>query len=181
MPAFLENYSPNQLVAVFATAGGAVCLLVMILAITWYHLRALADATALQRERLNVESGLKRELIQRGLPPHELEQTIKLLRLDEPPPPPPSQQRPGVDYVAEFVKMAVQLPKLPPEGLEEIIALVRAADEPHQRNAVTVVAGFVLQEIEGPVALAALRSLLRPAEKPRVDGLPLELSSHITR
>jgi hypothetical protein len=153
----------------------------MILTITWYNLRALADATALQRERLNVEAGLKRELIQRGLPPHELEQAVKLLKLDEPPPPPPGQRRASADLVGEFVRMAVQIPRLPPEGLEEMIALVRAADAATQLNAVNVVTALAIQEVDGPVALAALRSLLRPAEKPRTDGVPLELSSHITR
>jgi hypothetical protein len=179
MPAFLENYSPGQMFALLATLGGAVCLLAMILTIYWYNMRVLAESTALQRERLNAEAGLKRELIQRGLPPHELEHTIKLLKLDEPPPPAPGQI--GDDHEAAFIKWVVQLDKMPPEGVEEVIALLRAADEARKRNAVIVVAEFVAQGVEGPVALAALRSLLRPPEKPREEMKAFELAERITR
>jgi hypothetical protein len=35
--------------------------------------------------------------------------------------------------------------------------------------------------VEGPVAAAALRSLLRPEVKPREEGRPLELAERITR
>jgi hypothetical protein len=181
MPAFLLTWPPEQVLILALILSGAVCLLALILAVLRYNMRVLTDATLLQRERLEADLALKRELIQRGLPPQELEQTIKLLKLDEPPSVAPHQPGEAEAAEAEFVKAAVLLEKVPPEGLEEVVALLRAADEPRKCNALSVVREFVDNGVEGPVALAALRSLLRSEEKPRGDGRPLELSTHITR
>jgi hypothetical protein len=179
MSDFFANWSPGQFLALVAIVLGAVCLIAITLTTYGYNLRALADSTALQRERFNADLALKRDLLQRGLSPQELEQTIKLLKLDEPPPLPvsgPSEE----DAEVEFCALATHLEQLSPQALEEVIALVRAADAGHKRTALAVLRNLVARGVEGPVALAAIRSVCRPRERLRDEAKPLELSAHVT-
>jgi hypothetical protein len=181
MAAFFDSWSPGQFLALVATVAGSVSLVILILTVYGYNLRALADATALRREQLNAEMSLKRELIQRGRPPLELEHAIKLLKLDEPPPAPNTPDPFGDWGEAEFAKRAASLEKITPEDLEEVIALVRAVDGPRKRAALSVLAALADQGVEGPVAVAAIRSLFRSTERPNGDAVPQELESHVTR
>jgi hypothetical protein len=152
-----------------------------------YAFRVQADATALARERLDAQFALKRELIQRGLPPQELEQAIKLLRLDEPPDETlraAAKRRRGEltdqDLVGEMITHLAALDGISPQDLEQVIGLVRAADYDTKGVALNLVAGLA-QSAEADVVLTAVRSLCRPAEKPRPEVKSLELSEHITR
>jgi hypothetical protein len=180
MPAFLDaNWSPMELFPLVVAVAGAVSLIVLILTIYGYNLRALADATALQRERLNAETALKRELIQRGLAPPELEQTVKLLNLDESPPAAPNPS--GESSDAEFAKLLFSLEGITPQAIEEIITLVRTVDGPRRRAALSVINELMERGVEaGPFAVAAIRSLCRPPTLPLEEAKPLDLSSHVT-
>jgi hypothetical protein len=152
-----------------------------------YAFRVQADATALARERIDAQVALKRELIQRGLPPQELEQAIKLLKLDEPPDETPQaagKRRRGEltdqDLVGEMISHLAALDGISPQDLEQVIGLVRAADYDTKGAALNLVA-VLAQSAEAEIVLAAVRSLCRPADKPRLEVKSLELSEHITR
>jgi hypothetical protein len=180
MIGFFDTWTPGQFLALVATVAGAVSLIVLILTVYGYNLRALADATALQRERLQAETSLKRELSQRGLPPQELEQAVKVLHLDEPP---PAARVPDNELSeAEFATIVCSLEGITPQAVEEILTLVRAADGTGKRTALSVIQGLMGRGVEaGPLALAAVRSLCRPTERPPEEAQMLELSSHVTR
>jgi hypothetical protein len=190
MPAFLLNWPPGEVLLLALILSGAVCLLALILAVLRYNMRALTDATLLQRERLEAEVALKRELIQRGLPVEELEKAIQLLKLDEPPP--AAANRPlstltGGQLDAEIVEHLALLEEVSPEGIEQAISLVRAADRDGKEAAHALLENLHAKkeiqgiETQGEVVLAAVRSLCRPANKPREDGKALELAERITR
>jgi hypothetical protein len=189
MPAFLLNWPPDQVLLLALIVAGATCLIVMILAILRYNMRALTDATALQRERLNAAVALKRELIQRGLPPQELEQAVKLLKLDEEPAVAPAWPRPQQtdgQLNAGIAEQLALLEEVSPEGIEQVISLVRVADRNGKEAALELLENLQAKrdegaETQGEVVLAAVRSLCRPANKLREDGKPLELAERITR
>jgi hypothetical protein len=190
MPAFLETWPPDKVLILALIVAGATCLIVLILAILRYNMRALADATALQRERLN----LKRELIQRGLPAQELEQAITLLKLNEDPAAAAAWARPKrfdgqptdgqIDAgVAEHLAL---LDEVSPERLEQTISLVRATDRDGKEAALALLENLQEKreegvEPQGEVVLAAVRSLCRPADKPREEGKSVEIAERITR
>jgi hypothetical protein len=191
MPAFPSNWSPAEVGLLVTILSGAVCLLALILAVLRYNLRALADATALKREYLNAEVALKRDLIQRGLPVEEMEKAIQLLKLEEPPAAaanrPPSTLT-GGQLDAEIVEHLALLEGVSPDGIEQVISLVRVADRDGKEAARVLLENLQAKkelegiETQGEVVLAAVRSLCRPSEKPREEAkLPLELSSRITR
>src|SRR4051812_37203536 len=90
MSELIEKLSPPQLTAVLCSFAGAVALVVFILAVLYYQLRALADQTALARERQSAdvamqkeqvaaEIALKQELVKRNLPPEELKLVLETL------------------------------------------------------------------------------------------------------
>jgi hypothetical protein len=143
----------------------------------------------LQRERLDAQVALKRELIQRGLPPHELEQAIRLLKLDEEPQAVPAPEMPrsyegksDQQLVAEVAGLLAGFVEVSAKDVEQILGLVRDAD----RDTKLVAIEF-LESMAGSagteLVLASVRSLCQPAAKarPAADNIPLELSSHITR
>jgi hypothetical protein len=189
MPAFLETWPPEKVLVLALIVAGAVCLIVMVLAILRYNMRALTDATELQRERLNAEVTLKRELIQRGLPAEELEKAIQLLKLDEPPAPVsrPLSTRTGGQLDGEIVEHLALLEEVSPEGIEQAVSLVRAADRDGKEAALALLENLHEKkqeegiETQGEVVLAAVRSLCRPAEKPREEAKALELAERFTR
>jgi hypothetical protein len=198
MPGFLQTWPPEQVLVLALIVAFAACLLVLILAVLRYNLRALADATALQREQLNANGALarerlsavctlKRELLQRGLPPHELEQAIQLLKLDEPPDVVPALKLPrnntgktDQQLEAEILARLAVLDNVDPVELQEIGGLLRGAGRETKEATLSLV-GELEENAGGDVVVAAVRSLCRPAEKPPANGLPLETSSRITR
>jgi hypothetical protein len=164
-------------------------LLVFMLSSFRYHARVQADATALARERLAAQIALKRELIQRGLSPQELEQAVKLLKLDEEPAPKPAPPLPrshegksDQQLVAEVAAWLAGQDGVAAEDLEQVLGLVRDADRETKIAALDLLEN-IAAAAETDLVLASVRSLCQPAAKtrPPADGMPLELSSHITR
>ena len=163
-------------------------VLVPVLASFRQARRAQADATLLARERLEAQVALKRELIQRGLPPHELEQTIKLLKLDELAEEPPDATSRGRNarkseqqLEADILEGLALLDGVSPEDVEQSFALLRGADREKKMAVLDLVGKLRFSSAEASVILAAVRSLCQPAETPREELPSLEISSHIKR
>src|SRR5436309_1269751 len=88
MSELIEKLNAQQLTALLCSVAGAVVLVVFILAVLHYQLRALADQTALarerqtadvamQREQVAADIALKQELVKRNLPPEELKLVLE--------------------------------------------------------------------------------------------------------
>jgi hypothetical protein len=184
MSAFLQSEYGFFFVSILIFFG---FLLVFMLSSFRYHARVQADATALARERLAAQVALKRELIQRGLPPHELEQALRLLKLDEEPqtapaPAPPRSYEGKSDQqlVAEVAARLAGEDEVSAQDLEHVLGLVRDADRDTKVAALDLLEN-IAASAETDLVLASLRSLCQPVEKPHAVDKPLELSSHITR
>ena len=61
MSELFERLNPSQLTAVLCSFAGAVTLVVFILSVLHYQLRALSDQTALERERQNADIAMQKE------------------------------------------------------------------------------------------------------------------------
>jgi hypothetical protein len=66
MEALLERLTPGQIIAVISILSGSVVAIVLIVAITKFQFQALADATELQREKLQANLALKQSLVERA-------------------------------------------------------------------------------------------------------------------
>ena len=86
MEALFDRLSAGQLVAVISILVGGIVAITMIVAIAKYQFQALADETALSREKQQAEVALKQRMIDRGTngasPPASLD---ALLAFDMPP------------------------------------------------------------------------------------------------
>jgi hypothetical protein len=77
MELLLERLSPGQIVAVISVVCGCVVGLAMIVAITKYQFQALADHTALKREKLQANIAYRKEVLERGgTPPTSLDDLL---------------------------------------------------------------------------------------------------------
>ena len=65
MELLIERLSPGQLVAVISVISGCTVAIVMILAITWYQLQALANDTGLKREKQQAEIAMRQKAFER--------------------------------------------------------------------------------------------------------------------
>jgi hypothetical protein len=175
----LENWPPSYVLGLASIVCGALCMIVFILSIFLYNYRALGHSTALQRERQNADLALKRELIQRGLPPQDLEQAIKVLQLDRSTTSPASEADsadPDEQIEAAILARFAWFQELSPRDIEEAGTLVRAADR-RRKEAVL----YILNQQDPantPAAdmLAAIRSLCRPTERSREA---MDLNPHV--
>lgn len=148
MFAVLADQSPQEFMAMIY--GGALVAIVLILT-TWnYYVRALADETALKRERQEAELALKRELIQKGLSTDELARRLELLRLDEPR---------DTDAEANLVKNLALLPDLPGETIESTLNLIHGIGPARQQAILGVVEELIGQDAASPAVIAAVRSM----------------------
>jgi hypothetical protein len=82
----LERLSSGQIVAVISILVGGIVALAMIFAITKYQFQALADETALNREKQQAQITLKQKMIERGANGATAASDLdSLLALDVPP------------------------------------------------------------------------------------------------
>ena len=93
MAEFFQSWTPGQLLLLVMTVGITATVLVFILSIAQYQLKALADHTALERERMQAGFTLRQELVRRGLPANELHAALLALGLEPADPAAPSFAR----------------------------------------------------------------------------------------
>src|SRR4051794_33195849 len=97
MSELFDKLTPPQMTAVLCTVAGVVALVVFIVSIWSYQVRALADYTALQRERqaadiamqkdqVQADIALKQELVRRNLPAAELKLALEAIESTSPAP-----------------------------------------------------------------------------------------------
>lgn len=152
----LERLSPSQLTALVATVVGSVVLIVFIAAVWHYQSRALADETALKRERQQAEFALRQEVLKRNLPPAELRTALDTLGLEG------AGGDLDADDRAALIKNLVYCAEgAPPTAIEETVALVAAADPVTRRGVFLALTDLVEDESQGEHVLATIRALCR--------------------
>jgi len=177
MGTFLAHWAPTEILFLFGLCALVVSILALILAVYRYNVRALADQTALQRDRQQAEMALKRELIQRGLPAQELERYVDLLRLaDQQPASPtsfkpasPSPSREGAGFSdeglrAQLAQSIASLEDVSAEEIEQTLALVMAVDRDRQTAVLNLIEELSANETNPEATLAAVRALCRPSQ-----------------
>ena len=81
METLLERLSPPQIIALVSILSGSVVALALIAAITKFQFQALADATELEREKLQAELALKQAVVERAASAAEGVEALR--KLDE--------------------------------------------------------------------------------------------------
>lgn len=179
MGTFFAHWTPTELLYLVGICALLVSILAIILAVYRYSVRALADQTALQRDRQQADLALKRELIQRGLPSPELERYVDLLRLaDRLPAPISSPGATGPSDEGLQVKLAesiASLEEISPSEIEQTMALLVTADRDRQAAVLSLIEELTSNDINPKATLAAVRSLCRPSEgSSRIMTAPLQ-------
>jgi hypothetical protein len=185
-----DKLTPSQLTAVICTLAGAVALVAMITAIWSYQVRALADQTALERERLQadiamqkeqVQAGIamKQELLKRNLPPAELKLALEAIDAssasseaegeDEPA---DSGTEGGTDENAALVlkQLASCADAVDSETVEETIALVAATDPAALGTLGDVLNDCISNDKDGDTIYAIARAFCKANPKPVDDA-----------
>jgi hypothetical protein len=166
MSEIFDKLTSPQLTAVICTVAGVVALVVFIISIWSYQVRALAEETALQRERQNAdiamqkeqvqaEIAMKQELVKRNLPPEELRLVLETIGTVSVASPGSEEEYQGEEEEEEedddrreaatrVLKVLAVCDCGDNQLVEETVALVAAADTP----SLEILAG-VLEESAG--------------------------------
>lgn len=156
MSEFFDKLTPPQLTAVICTVSGVAALVAMITAIWSYQVRALADETALARERqvadiamqkeqVQADIALKQELVRRNLPAAELKLALEAIESSSPAYDAEDEDGDGGDAAARVLKILGAVgDDVDGEVVEETVALVAATNP-----AVLPTLADVLEECHG--------------------------------
>lgn len=160
MTEFFDKWTPGQFTLLVMTVGIAVTLVVFILAITHYQMRALADSSALERERLAAGQALRLELLRRNLPPTDLKLALDALGLEA------GAVPPAADTAQAVANLLACAGDASPAEVEEGTALVVGAGPDERRVAAEVLQKAADEGQAGPAVLAVVRAVCRPAAGP---------------
>jgi len=173
MSELFERLNPSQLTAVLCSFAGAVTLVVFILSVLHYQLRALSDQTALERERQNAdiamqkeqvmsEIALKQELVKRNLPPEELRLVLETLGAVSAAPEPEAAEEEsaagGEDQAARVLKQLAYYGDVDGDTIEETVALVAATDPSALGTLAEVLDDCIANDHSGDVAYSIARA-----------------------
>ena len=156
MELLLERLSPGQIVAVISVVCGCVVGLAMIVAITKYQFQALADDTALRREKLQANIAYRQKLLERGeTPPADLDELLK-----------PDREGDGAEEASDEdenlnAELAKRLGSLDADGreIEETLSRAMAADPARKLTIIQVLDELLGIEAPPAAILAAVRPL----------------------
>lgn len=159
MDLLLERLSSGQIVAVISVVCGCVVGITMIVAIAKYQFQALADDTALKRDKQLAELAMKQKLFERGLV--DGASLDKLLTPEG-----------GVLGDEDAVHLNAELAKrfgalvLEDEGrLEETLTLAMMTDNARKASIVGVMDELIANSAPHTAILAAVRPLCVPSAK----------------
>lgn len=170
MAEFFQSWSPYQFTMLVMTVCITAGVIVFILSIAHYQLRALADHTALERERAQAAFALRQDLVRRGLPAAELRASLDALGPE-----------PGGPAVADGELTAKLLQGLMACGqgvsaadIEATVAAVAAADPATRRAVAKLLESAADEGYEGEPVFATVRAVCRaagpkPAAGPKAD------------
>jgi hypothetical protein len=181
MDTFLQKWTPTEVLYLVGLCAVSLSVLALILAVYRYNARALADDMALKRERQQAELTLAKELVQRGLPAHDVAHYLELLS-------PPKPNAPAVRWPqatsnlsdeqvrARLATSLASLEDVPPQEIEQTMALVMGADRDRQNAALSVVEELGGSGASTAVVLATVRSLCSPSgpNGANASGMPSE-------
>jgi hypothetical protein len=151
MDALIEKLSSGQIVAVISIISGAAVALAMIVAIAKYQFQALADDTALKRERQQAELALHEKMIGRddaaGEPLAPLAGT-------------PGQPNLDVQLAKRFGTLG-----LDQDEIERALGRALAADPQRKRMTLEVMDELTGYHASPEAVLAAIRPLCVPVRR----------------
>jgi hypothetical protein len=158
MEMLLERLSPGQIVAVISVVCGCVVGLAMIVAITKYQFQALADYTALKREKLLANIAYRKELLERGqTPPASLDELLTPDAEEEEEEDEEEGEYGEAQLDAELAKRFGML-DLSSSDIEATLARAMAV-EPARKSAII---GVMDELLENDAAHAAILAAVRP-------------------
>ena len=161
MDALFERLSPGQIVAVISVVCGSLVAALLIFAVTKYQFQALADETALQRERQQAEFALRDKLIDRG---GATEANVDaLLNLEDAEEEYEEGDAESVDLDGELAKRFGQL-TVDAGEIEEVLRQALASDAERQQAIIDVMDALFEADAAPEAILAAVRPLCRPAD-----------------
>ncbi|MBX9579444.1 MAG: hypothetical protein K2X87_03975 [Gemmataceae bacterium] len=164
MAEFFDRWSPGQFTLLVMTVGIAAAVVVFILSVAHYQLRALADHTALERERAQAGFALREQLVRRNLPAAELQAALVALGLEAVG---SSRATPDDDQTADLLKGLLACGEgVEAEDMEATAALAAAADPATRRALARVLADAAENGYEGERVFAAVRAVGKAARKP---------------
>jgi hypothetical protein len=166
MEMLLERLSSGQIVAVISVVCGCTVGIAMIVAITKYQFQALADDTALRREKLQAAIAYRQKLLDRGeTPPASLDELLTPessgvgCEVEESP-----EEQQNAELARQF-----GLLDLPGNQIEETLTRAMATDPARKATIIAVMDELLENGAPHMAILAAVRPLCpagAPAPKP---------------
>jgi hypothetical protein len=151
MDALLEKLNAGQIIALVSILVGGIVAVTMIVAITKYSFQALADETALKREKQQADMALRAKLIQAREASGDKASVAELLAL--------GSSRPEPDELnAELAKRFGQL-DADAGDIERALQRALATDAEHKRMIVAVMDDLLENGASYEAILAAVRPL----------------------
>jgi hypothetical protein len=151
MDALLEKLSAGQIIALVSIISGAIVVLAMIIAITKYQFQALAEDTALKREKQEADLSLRARLIESREASGEKASVVDLLALGA------NQSEPD-ELDTELAKRFGQL-DTSAEEIERALKRALASDRSHKKMILAVMNELLEAGVEPEAVLAAVRPL----------------------
>jgi hypothetical protein len=151
MDALIDKLSSGQIVAVISIVSGAAFALAMIVAVSKYQFQALADDTALKREKQQSDLALREKLIARREATGDKASVEQLLALGAAEPQPDDLD----------VRLATRFGMLDAEAaeIERTLNRAMAADAARKKMIVEVMEELIAYDAAPEVVLAAIRPL----------------------
>ena len=170
MAEFFSRWSPEDFLLLAMTLCITAGVVVFILSIANYQLKALADHTALERERAQAGFALRQELVRRGLPATELRSALDALGLEA------SGALPAVaddELTANVLKGLMACGKgVSSHDIQATVAEVTAADPATRRAVAKVLDDAVENGYEGDQVFATVRAACQAAAQRRPAPAP---------
>jgi hypothetical protein len=164
MDALIEKLSAGQIVALVSIIVGAVVALAITVAVTKYQFQALAEDTALRREKQQADLALRERLIERREEAGERAPIAELLALGA------TQPEPD-ELNAELAKRFGQL-DASAEDIERTLQRALAADRAQKKMIVAVLYELLESGSSSDAILAAIRPLCAPQAPPHKEAAP---------
>jgi hypothetical protein len=153
MDALLERLSSAQIVAVISILVGGIVALAMIVAISKYQFQALAEDSALRREKQQAELTLRERLVERAATSGASIESLLAVGLS-----PTEPDSMNTELAKRFGMLDASAGEI-----ERTLAQALAADEGHKKMIVAVMDELLEYGSSSDVVLAAVRPLCTPA------------------
>lgn len=159
MDAFWDRLNSAQIIGVIAIVVGGIVAVTMILAIVRYQLQALADATALRRERMEAEAMLRTKIIEHASSTGASLDEFVAKGLALPHPVEPEEaENPDAKLNAE-IAIRFGMLEAPVDEIEQLLSRVLAIKSAQKRALAEVLEELVDSGADHKPILATIRAL----------------------